>query len=1014
MASQRIGTLNVHRSEAACSRAALWATCFLNVLVLTETGTPQGQSYATLATRLPRHHLWYGSRPSCSGGVLVAISPGLSCDLILSEPDIVIARVNCQYVIGAYIPPLSPSFGAEQELNYLERLSLHLTQLRTCHPSMAVLVIGDLNLSSRPRRQMLEDISHRLSLRLTQPSVRTHRSGTTPDGYMTNMCGATHQVADEFLSVSDHCLLQVTWPQSYKLLHHARRNPRYLLAADDPAWKSLTDQLLLYRTTSSNMVIKRANRMYSKQLLAPAAPVSFTTDQLSESQVQSRMAHLMLHQQPSLKAQWDTLFRIAGDRRAPQASQAPDLSFSTEQWTEFIQMKFAGPTEEDTPCLVMLTTPCNYQLALNAIRALKATSCNGPDSIPPAFYKRLANSPMLVTAIAETYSRNSFTADMFDAKVVPLKKPNRGDAQEAYRLLVVGNAIGRVFRHMLRLELTHCARLHACQFGFQHAVQTSHHLITLLCEIEAARAGGAPIFIAAMDQSSAYDCVRHDLLIDRMVEDNIPDFLRCRVMRFIELTHMRYRNGRQFRQSRGTPQGAPESPILFNVYVNRIIERAYEHFRKEGPNACTAAFPELPRYFLLFYADDIVIVAYTIEMLNRVAAWLDSEVSALHLAFNPSKTVFCGPPNTSFRFQACDIPASPDCKILGVIFSRNHRWHQHRTMALAKASRGFFSCLNHGVLDSSIPPLLSKRLLVACVLAPLEYAVGIWGEPTFPASTGSARSTHSLPVAFNSYDRVIRKVCGSVLQVHGSQLSLAAMATLLKIPPFRARALLYKLRLITSIRQLPCDHPAQISLTKLRSINSSWYRHFAHLAQDAGLVPLDAFLNPPAAHPVCHAYAERLWLQLIDSQSSLRLLRSCNVKYEMAGFLFTSDASYRRAALLALADRMPGSGSHQGRFADIPYALRFCPACLEKRNEHVVDDAKHVLTSCCRHETLLDQLMIDAQPFLSPRAPNPDQLFCILTQTCGRLEPRLAAIVARYVRSIWRSRLFSSTIVTLP
>src|SRR5208282_4963364 len=96
------------------------------------------------------------------------------------------------------------------------------------------------------------------------------------------------------------------------------------------------------------------------------------------------------------------------------------------------------------------------------------------------------------------------------------------------------------------------------------------------------------------------------------------------------------------RSKQGTPQGGVISPLLANIYINRLL-RAF-------------AASELGRTYgarLINYADDFVVVARTgaAEVLAQVRRWLHG----MKLTLNETKTCLRDGRQESFRFLGYEL-----------------------------------------------------------------------------------------------------------------------------------------------------------------------------------------------------------------------------------------------------------------------------------------------------------------------------------------------------------------------
>jgi len=150
------------------------------------------------------------------------------------------------------------------------------------------------------------------------------------------------------------------------------------------------------------------------------------------------------------------------------------------------------------------------------------------------------------------------------------------------------------------------------------------------------------------DLSKYFDTIPHAELMkslakriaDGKVLSLIKMWLKVPVEERDEKGKPRYSGGKNSKQ--GTPQGGVISPLLANIYINRLLKvfAASELGRKHGAR-------------LINYADDFVVVAGTgaAEVLAKVRRWL----AGMKLTLNETKTCIRDAEAESFRFLGYEL-----------------------------------------------------------------------------------------------------------------------------------------------------------------------------------------------------------------------------------------------------------------------------------------------------------------------------------------------------------------------
>lgn len=199
------------------------------------------------------------------------------------------------------------------------------------------------------------------------------------------------------------------------------------------------------------------------------------------------------------------------------------------------------------------------------------------------------------------------------------------------------------------------------------------------------------------DVTQYFDTIPHAELLQsvgRRVADGkilhlLKLWLKCPVEERDEKGNRRYTGGKKSKQ--GTPQGGVISPLLANIYINRLLR----HWRKTG------ASERLGR--IVSYADDFVILcasrAQAEASLGQVTRWLEK----LGLRIHPVKTRLCHAREEPFDF-------------LGYTFGPFRHWQTGKRWISARPSKKSQKKLKEKVKLLLYPgnatpwPLLKTRL----------------------------------------------------------------------------------------------------------------------------------------------------------------------------------------------------------------------------------------------------------------------------------------------------------------
>ena len=181
-----------------------------------------------------------------------------------------------------------------------------------------------------------------------------------------------------------------------------------------------------------------------------------------------------------------------------------------------------------------------------------------------------------------------------------------------------------------------------------------------------------------------------------------------------------------FEIHQGLPQGAPESPTLFTIFINDLIERL-------GERGCGVRFAATRRPGL-FFADDMALVASTTHELEISLGVASQWCREWRLEVNGSKSGILSvgtrafKPGCSERMHQCcgeTLKVVDHYRYLGVTFSDNLSFDRHVENAVStarKASGRLNCCFSRGM---GIGPGTRVHLWNTLVRPPLDCSMGV-------------------------------------------------------------------------------------------------------------------------------------------------------------------------------------------------------------------------------------------------------------------------------------------------
>lgn len=272
-----------------------------------------------------------------------------------------------------------------------------------------------------------------------------------------------------------------------------------------------------------------------------------------------------------------------------------------------------------------------------ALRHVKPKRSAGLDGVPMAtlLAAQVELAPH-IACLANAVLVAGWPAEWKDAEVTALWK-KKGSPQDpaTFRPVALLPSISRVVERVLLPQLTSHMEQHSIMPPQQHGCRSRHSgetaLAHLVHHVASARDRGKTVLVAALDATAAYDCLDHDILVEKMqttagIEGAALHFIRSWLVGRRQRTKMSGDRRSAWRPLRsGVPQGSVWSPW------------AYGAFTADLPSHITAAE-------VVAYCDDITLVvasdtpADAKVQMNRALKQFSEYAHRNRIAPSPEKT----------------------------------------------------------------------------------------------------------------------------------------------------------------------------------------------------------------------------------------------------------------------------------------------------------------------------------------------------------------------------------------
>jgi hypothetical protein len=406
---------------------------------------------------------------------------------------------------------------------------------------------------------------------------------------------------------------------------------------------------------------------------------------------------------------------------------------------------------------MVLNTSVTEQEVDVVLAALRTGCSSGSDGVPAEFFKHAVKRD--ARGRVQTYLMAPYLAQLFDWCFQHSTAPDDwglallsmihkgGDTADwgNYRPIAVVQVISKMYAMVLSNRLNGWAESQGdtirkpSQAGFRPVYNTTFNTFTLNHFINKSKANKRPLYCCFVDLEKAYDSTPRDKLWQRLHHLGV----RGRMLFAIAALYanvkyqIKFSNGLSevFGGDTGVRQGCPLSPFLFGVFVEMLHERIHQQLPSEGPTFDYSNPVHVP---LLLFADDVALLSYSPQGLQRLLHCLAEFCDANHLTVSLRKTkvVFhkslCRPAGQlqSYTVQGKTIVVQDEYKYLGLNFCTG-RAVLATKLEKAAANKGNAALavvyrLFHSLHIQS-NTYLKMKLFKAVVQPNLMYACEIWG-----------------------------------------------------------------------------------------------------------------------------------------------------------------------------------------------------------------------------------------------------------------------------------------------
>ena len=413
-----------------------------------------------------------------------------------------------------------------------------------------------------------------------------------------------------------------------------------------------------------------------------------------------------------------------------------------ERWKEYIEElydKDNKPTEEE-----MAGTYANQGGADDigpellreeiekAIEELKDGKAEGMDDIPAEMIKCLGGKAKeeLIRLCQQIYRTGEWPNDFTETVMVPLqKKPNATECGDHRTISLISHASKILLKILTKRLEAKVEAIHFVgedQFGFRKGRGTRDAIAVLRTLGERSLQHDKDVYVCYVDYEKAFDRVQWNKLmrvLERIgVDERDRQLIRNLYMQQTVKVRVGGENSKPGVLGRGVRQGCPLSPLLFNIYIQALIEEALENSEdgvRVGGTQVNA----------IRFADDQAMTSSSNTGLQRMMDSLNRTSSEYGMRINIKKTKIMrmsrkGDKKMSITVNGSKLEQVSQFCYLGSMITEDCRCHTEIKRRIAMGKENFMK--RGELLRGKLKLDLKKRIVKALIWSGVLYGSETW------------------------------------------------------------------------------------------------------------------------------------------------------------------------------------------------------------------------------------------------------------------------------------------------
>jgi hypothetical protein len=273
------------------------------------------------------------------------------------------------------------------------------------------------------------------------------------------------------------------------------------------------------------------------------------------------------------------------------------------------------------------------------------------------------------------------------------------------------------------------------QAGFRPGFSCDDHLFAITLLAEKCNEFNLPLWTATLDFSKAFDSINHASIWSSLRQQNVPEVYVDVLSRSYHAQYATVKGEcpiRKFCITKGTKQGDPISPYIFNSVLEQVMRtvKAKWSSKKYGIDVGSGA----QHLTNLRFADDILLVGRTLPQIKQMIADVSVEGAKIGLQLHPEKSkimntgIGCGSGVRNAKVEGMSIEVL-EAGASAMYLGRSLTWKDtHYTELAHRLKKGWakFGTYRQELTDRAIPLHLRMKLFHSVVTPTILYGCCSW------------------------------------------------------------------------------------------------------------------------------------------------------------------------------------------------------------------------------------------------------------------------------------------------